>query len=152
MKGFYKYFAPNGAMNRKLADRQTYEPMRSFIAGLVLVAAIGSVSFSLRHAFAQSPDELPGLAELKKGDYEGAGRWFDQIAADRETPAGLRQRLEIYVALVAGGPVQVSEATPPAPAAPPPPVLGTTAPETTAPEPAAPETPAPETPAPEATR
>ena len=38
-----------------------------------------------------------------------AGRWFDQIAADRETPASLRQRLETYTALVAGGPVQVTQ-------------------------------------------
>jgi hypothetical protein len=38
-----------------------------------------------------------------------AGRWFDQIAADREAPAALRQRLETYTALVAGGPVQVTQ-------------------------------------------
>lgn len=52
--------------------------------------------------------ELLGLASLKKGDLEAAGRWFDQIAADRETPQGLRARLEIYTALVAGGRVQTS--------------------------------------------
>lgn len=52
--------------------------------------------------------EMLGLASLKKGDLEAAGRWFDQIAADRETPAGLRSRLEIYTALVAGGRVQTS--------------------------------------------
>ena len=50
--------------------------------------------------------EMLGLSLLKRGDVEGAGKWFDQIAADRETPAGLRSRLEIYVALVAGGRVQ----------------------------------------------
>lgn len=50
--------------------------------------------------------ELLGLAALKRGDYDAAGRWFDQIAADRDTPQGLRGRLEIYTALVAGGPVQ----------------------------------------------
>jgi hypothetical protein len=49
--------------------------------------------------------ELLGLSGLKAGDYEFASQWFDRIAADRETPAGLRQRLEIYTALVAGGPV-----------------------------------------------
>lgn len=52
--------------------------------------------------------EMLGLSGLKKGDLEAAGRWFDQIAADRETPAGLRSRLEIYTALVAGGRVQTS--------------------------------------------
>jgi hypothetical protein len=55
-----------------------------------------------------SARELLGLSGLKAGDMDYAGRWFDQIAADRETPAALKQRLEIYTALVAGGPVQVT--------------------------------------------
>ena len=87
---------------------------------------------------------------LRAGDLEGAGRWFDQIAADRETPAGLRQRLEIYVGLVAGGPVQVTAAAAPAPAAPRPPTfLGTPAPEPETHEdaPATSDAPAPEAPA-----
>lgn len=50
--------------------------------------------------------ELLGLARLKAGDHDGASRWFDQIAADRDTPQGLRARLEIYSALAAGGPVK----------------------------------------------
>jgi hypothetical protein len=53
--------------------------------------------------------ELLGLSGLKAGDMDYAGRWFDQIAADRETPSALRQRLAIYTALVAGGPVQVTQ-------------------------------------------
>jgi hypothetical protein len=53
--------------------------------------------------------ELLGLEALKTGDYEGASRWFDQIATDRETPPSLRQRLEIYTALAAGGPVQATQ-------------------------------------------
>lgn len=52
--------------------------------------------------------EMLGLSGLRRGDMEAAGRWFDQIVADRETPAGLRSRLEIYTALVAGGRVQTS--------------------------------------------
>ena len=56
-----------------------------------------------------SARELLGLSALKAGDIEEAGRWFDQIAADRETPTALRQRLETYTALVAGGPVQVTQ-------------------------------------------
>jgi hypothetical protein len=56
-----------------------------------------------------SARELLGLSALKAGDMDGAGRWFDQIAADRDTPAALRQRLETYTALVAGGPVQVTQ-------------------------------------------
>jgi hypothetical protein len=53
--------------------------------------------------------ELLGLSDLKAGKFDDAGRWFDQIAADRETPPGLRQRLAIYSALVAGGPVQATQ-------------------------------------------
>ena len=56
-----------------------------------------------------SARELLGLSGLKGGDYDVASRWFDQIAADRETPQGLRQRLEIYTAVVAGGPVQTTQ-------------------------------------------
>ena len=53
--------------------------------------------------------ELLGLGAMKRGDYDAAGRWFDQIAADRDTPQGLRGRLEVYTSLVAGGPVQTTQ-------------------------------------------
>jgi hypothetical protein len=53
--------------------------------------------------------ELLGLLALKRGDYDAAGRWFDQIAADREAPQALRGRLELYSSLVAGGPVQATQ-------------------------------------------
>lgn len=72
--------------------RQTLEPM-------------AAPSNAWRH----SARELLGLSGLKAGDMDYAGRWFDQIAADRETPSALRQRLAIYTALVAGGPVQVTQ-------------------------------------------
>lgn len=70
-------------------------------------------------AFRHTAREMLGLAALKRGEYEAAGRWFDQIAADADTPQGLRQRVEVYEALVSGGPVTVTEAKPEA-AAPPP--------------------------------
>lgn len=53
--------------------------------------------------------EMLGLAALKRGDSDAASRWFDQIAQDRDAPAGLRARLEVYTALAAGGPVQVTQ-------------------------------------------
>ncbi|NIX77670.1 tetratricopeptide repeat protein [Microvirga terricola] len=56
-----------------------------------------------------SARELLGLSGLKAGDMDYAGRWFDQIAADRDTPPALKQRLAVYTALVAGGPVQVTQ-------------------------------------------
>ncbi len=52
--------------------------------------------------------ELLGLAALKRGDSDAASRWFDQVATDRDTPQGLRSRLEIYTALAAGGAVQTT--------------------------------------------
>ncbi|CAH1660831.1 TPR_21 domain-containing protein [Hyphomicrobiales bacterium] len=58
-------------------------------------------------AWRNSARELLGLAALKAGNYEAAGRWLDQIAADAEAPPALRQRAEIYLALVQGGPVTV---------------------------------------------
>jgi len=61
------------------------------------------------NAWRHSARELLGLSGLKAGDMDYAGRWFDQIAADRETPPSLRQRLSIYTALVAGGAVQVTQ-------------------------------------------
>ncbi|AWM86930.1 tetratricopeptide repeat protein [Microvirga sp. 17 mud 1-3] len=56
-----------------------------------------------------SARELLGLSGLKAGDMDYAGKWFDQIAADRETPSALKQRLAVYTALVAGGPVPVTQ-------------------------------------------
>ncbi|MGO4570980.1 tetratricopeptide repeat protein [Microvirga sp. 2TAF3] len=56
-----------------------------------------------------SARELLGLSGLKAGDMDYAGRWFDQIAADRDTPPALKQRLAVYTALVAGGPVPVTQ-------------------------------------------
>lgn len=56
--------------------------------------------------------EMLGLAALRKGDYEAAGRWFEQITADRDSPQGLGRRVEVYQTLVSGGPVTVTEAKP----------------------------------------
>jgi hypothetical protein len=61
------------------------------------------------NAWRHSARELLGLSGLKAGEMDYAGRWFDQIAADRDTPSSLRQRLAVYTALVAGGPVQATQ-------------------------------------------
>lgn len=71
-------------------------------------------------AFRHTAREMLGLVALKRGEYDAAGRWFDQIIADAQTPANLRQRIEVYATLVAGGPVTVTAAPAPEPAAPPP--------------------------------
>jgi len=49
--------------------------------------------------------ELLGLADLKAGDFDAAGRQFDQIIVDPQTPSGLRQRVEIYLGLIKAGPL-----------------------------------------------
>jgi len=51
--------------------------------------------------------EILGLAALKANDYEAAGRWFDEIVSDPEAPPALRRRIDLYLALVRGGPVTV---------------------------------------------
>jgi hypothetical protein len=58
------------------------------------------------NAYRHSAREALGLAALRRGNYDEAGRWFDAMAADPDTPSGLRGRLEIYSALVAAGPVE----------------------------------------------
>lgn len=60
-------------------------------------------------AFRHTAREQLGLMALDRGDYDAAAEWFDRIAVDSETPGGLRQRLEIYSALVAAGPVAASQ-------------------------------------------
>ena len=49
--------------------------------------------------------ELLGLADLKAGEFEGAGRYFDEIVTDPGASPGLRQRVGIYLGLVKAGPL-----------------------------------------------
>jgi len=51
--------------------------------------------------------EFLGIAALKANLFEDAGRWFDAAITDPQAPAALRQRVELYLALVRGGPVTV---------------------------------------------
>ena len=51
--------------------------------------------------------ELLGLSALKAQVWEEAGRWFDQIVVDAQAPQGLRQRADLYLAIVRAGPVNV---------------------------------------------
>ncbi|KRE16607.1 hypothetical protein ASE63_15475 [Bosea sp. Root381] len=56
-----------------------------------------------------STREFLGIAALKANLFEDAGRWFDAIVTDPQSPAVLRQRTELYLALVRGGPVQIKD-------------------------------------------
>jgi hypothetical protein len=50
--------------------------------------------------------EMLGLSALKAGNFEDAGRWFDQIVIDRDAPQAVRQRADLYLAIVRAGPVE----------------------------------------------
>lgn len=54
-----------------------------------------------------SAREFLGISALKHNLFEDAGRWFDAIVADPQTPQVLRQRVELYLTLVRGGPVTI---------------------------------------------
>jgi hypothetical protein len=49
--------------------------------------------------------EWLGLSELKSGDFEAAGRRFDEIIIDPEASADQRRRVELYLGLVKAGPL-----------------------------------------------
>ncbi|HUO54666.1 MAG TPA: tetratricopeptide repeat protein [Rhodoblastus sp.] len=60
--------------------------------------------------FRHTAREMLGLAALKRGDFEGAGKWFDQIVVDPAAPSNLRQQVNAFLSLVRGG----GKFTPPA--------------------------------------
>ena len=57
-------------------------------------------------AWRHSAREFLGIGALKANLFEDAGRWFDAIVTDPQSPSVLRQRTELYLALVRGGPVE----------------------------------------------
>lgn len=58
------------------------------------------------NVFGANARELIGLAALKVGDYEGAGKSFDEIVTDRQAPPSLKQRADMLLAIVRAGPVK----------------------------------------------
>ena len=54
-------------------------------------------------SFRHTAREMLGLAALKRGDFEDAGKWFDQIVVDPAAPANLRQQVNAFLSLVRGG-------------------------------------------------
>ena len=54
-------------------------------------------------SWAPSARELLGLSALKAGDLASAGKFFDAITTDPAAPPALRQRTELYLALVKSG-------------------------------------------------
>ncbi|MGJ3264032.1 MAG: tetratricopeptide repeat protein [Salinarimonas sp.] len=68
---------------------------------LPVLQSLAAGEGALRH----TAREHLGLAALRRGEYDAAGEWFDRIAVDPQTPGALRQRLAVYSALVAAGPL-----------------------------------------------
>ncbi|MGO4404945.1 tetratricopeptide repeat protein [Bosea sp. RAF48] len=58
-------------------------------------------------AWRHSAREFLGISALKANQFDEAGRWFDAAITDPQAPQALRQRVELYLALVRGGPVTV---------------------------------------------
>jgi hypothetical protein len=81
-----------------LVDSVSYQEMGSRIEAL---ASAGG-------AWRNSARELMGLVSYRTGDLESAGKWFDQIVVDREAPPSQRQRAQLMLELVRGGPVPKS--------------------------------------------
>ena len=53
--------------------------------------------------------ELLGVSALKAGEMVAAGRWFDQLVTDPATPVALKQRGDLYLALVRAGPIAAAK-------------------------------------------
>jgi len=53
--------------------------------------------------FRSTARELLALSALKRGDYEAAGRWLDEIVSDPEVPTGIRSRAEAFLGFVRAG-------------------------------------------------
>jgi hypothetical protein len=58
------------------------------------------------NVLAANARELLGLAALKAGDFEGAGKFFDEIVTDKDAPPSLKQRADLLLAVVRAGPVK----------------------------------------------
>ncbi len=54
-------------------------------------------------AWGPNARELIGLATMKAGDLEAAGKVFDEVMTDPASPPSLKQRVEVYLALVKSG-------------------------------------------------
>jgi hypothetical protein len=100
-----------------LADDAAIEPLFRDLArlraGMLIIDTVAYPELRTRleplaaanGAWRHSARELLGLAALKANQMDEAGRWFDQLVTDRETPEGLRQRADLYLGLVRAGAV-----------------------------------------------
>jgi len=76
-----------------VADTVTLEELQARLQPLIVPGG----------TWAGNSRELLGLKLLKAGDMAGAGKAFDEIMTDEIAPATLKQRVQVYLALVKAG-------------------------------------------------
>ncbi len=97
----YDALAADGGLGRPLQD------LAAVRAGLILVdtATLPDLTPRLEpltakdRPFRHTARELLALGAWRTGDSATAKKWFDLIAADAETPSGMRQRIEVLMTL-----------------------------------------------------
>jgi hypothetical protein len=95
--------AADGSLDKLLRD------VAALRAGILRVDVADKAELERRFgalmdgSFRHTAREMLGLAALKRGDFEDAGKWFDQIVVDPAAPAGLRRQIEAFLSLARGG-------------------------------------------------
>ena len=75
------------------ADTVSYDQLRAEIESLTAPT----------NAWRNSARELLGVAALKANKMDEAGKWFDLMVIDKDTPSAMRQRAETFQGIAAGG-------------------------------------------------
>ena len=97
----YDALAADGSIGRTLQDLAVVRgamidvdtaPLADLAAKLEPLTVAG-------RPFRHSAREILALAAWRANDQAAAKRWFDLIATDAETPAGMRQRIDVLMAL-----------------------------------------------------
>jgi len=100
--GIYEALASDASIDRLLQD------LAAVRAGLILVDSAPYADLRARleplaaadRPFRHSARELLALSAWRSGDGAAARRWIDSIVGDPETPAGIRNRVEVLLALI----------------------------------------------------
>ncbi|MGL4323556.1 MAG: tetratricopeptide repeat protein [Beijerinckiaceae bacterium] len=75
------------------ADTVSYDQLRAEMESLTAPT----------NAWRNSARELLGVAALKANKMDEAGKWFDLMVIDKDTPSAMRQRAETFQGIAAGG-------------------------------------------------
>jgi tetratricopeptide (TPR) repeat protein len=89
----HKYFAPNGGGHDCRQRAVVTKTALMLVFTFVLICSITPLPILLRHASAQSSAELPGAAELKKGEYDNAIKLLTARLWTSPTDAGAEENL-----------------------------------------------------------